>query len=338
MQNDKKENLTAATRRNFALGASVVGLALSSARSAEAQTTGSGGGSSNTGDIAILNYALTLENIEANFYATGLSKYSVNDFANAAFAQAIGAGTVSGAYSNLQRIRDHEAAHVQALQQAITSLGGTPVPACTYNVLYANPDEFLQVALTLEETGVMAYNGAVAQITSATLKASSASIATVEARHASYLNLLNGSIPFPNPVDQAKMMSEILALVAPFLGSTCQSGNNNGGGSGNGNGGGSGNGGGTGTGQTTAVLLPKNSTVYQTQLSLDATQSKAGNGGSLSYSVQSIGGVTAAISGANTATPTVQFNATGNYIFQLTVTDSTGKTATDTTTIIYFGQ
>src|SRR4051812_47557791 len=94
MQNDKKENLTAATRRNFALGASVVGLAISSARSAEAQTTGSGSGSgsSNTGDIAILNYALTLENIEANFYATGLSKYSVNDFANAAFAQAIGAG------------------------------------------------------------------------------------------------------------------------------------------------------------------------------------------------------------------------------------------------------
>lgn len=335
MQNEKKEILTAATRRNFALGASVVGLALSSARSADAQATGTGTGSNN--DVAILNYALTLENLEANFYTTGLSKYGVNDFANAAFAQFLGAGTVNGAYTNLQRIRDHEVAHVQALQQTITSLGGTPVAACTYNFPYTTPDEFLQVALTLEETGVMAYDGAIALITSAAVKAAGASIATVEARHASYLNLLNGSIPFPRAFDQPKMMSEILALAAPFLGSNCQTGNNSGSGGNTGTGGNTG-GGGTGTGQTTAVLLPKNMTVYQSTLTLDASQSKAGNGGSLTYLTQSIGGQTAAISGANTANPSVQFNAVGSYIFQLTVVDSTGKSATDTITIMYLGR
>jgi hypothetical protein len=43
--------------------------------------------------------------------------------------------------------------------------------------------------------------------------------------------------------------------------------------------------------------------------------------------------------GANTATPTVQFTSgAGLYSFVLTVTDSSGKTATDTVTINYVGR
>jgi hypothetical protein len=315
MNNQQNENKTAASRRNFALGAGLAGLALAGVRDAEAQSTAT----SSNNDVAILNYALTLEHLEANFYTTGLARFSAGDIGRAAFAQVLGSGTVNGVYTNLGRIRDHEVAHVQALQDTIRSLGGTPVAACTYNFPYNNPDEFLRVALTLEETGVMAYDGAIAQLTAAALKAAGASIATVEARHAAYLNLLNANIPFPNAFDQAKMMSEILAMAAPFL-SNCPTT--------------PGSGGSTGQQKTAAVLQPKNVTVYVSQITLDASQSTSADGKPLQYSLRSTG-LPASVINGNTASPMVQFNGIGSYTFELTVTDSTGATAADTTTINY---
>jgi phospholipase C len=103
----------------------------------------------------------------------------------------------------------------------------------------------------------------------------------------------------------------------------------------------SGNGGGTTlTFVTAAVANPKNATVTQKQYQLDGTASTSVDGKPLTYqwTVQP-GSPTAAILGANTATPTVQFeHGQGTYIFLLTVTDSSGKTATDMATITYAGQ
>ena len=55
----------------------------------------------------------------------------------------------------------------------------------------------------LENTGVSAYDGAIAYIKAAKLQTAGATIATVEARHASYLNLINGDLPFPKRLRQA---------------------------------------------------------------------------------------------------------------------------------------
>ena len=55
----------------------------------------------------------------------------------------------------------------------------------------------------LENTGVSAYDGAIAHIQRAALLTAGATIATVGARHASYLNLLNGDVPFPRAFDEA---------------------------------------------------------------------------------------------------------------------------------------
>jgi hypothetical protein len=122
-------------------------------------------------------------------------------------------------FSLLTLVRDHENAHVRTLTNVITSLGGTPVKACTYNFGYDNVDSFLKVAALLENTGVMAYDGAVAMISSPQVKTAGATIATVEARHASYLNLITGAHPFPAAFDTPKSMQDILAAAGGFISS-----------------------------------------------------------------------------------------------------------------------
>ena len=105
-------------------------------------------------------------------------------------------------------------------------------------------------------------------------------------------------------------------------------------------GGGGTGGGGTGgkpTPSTNAVANPKNATVTSGQYQLDGSASTSFDGNPLTY-LWSIpaGSPFAGISGANTAKPVVVFwSGPGIYTFTLTVTDSAGKTATDTTTIAF---
>ena len=94
---------------------------------------------------------------------------------------------------------------------------------------------------------------------------------------------------------------------------------------------------GPGAGVTKAVANPKSATVTQNQYQLDGSASTSFDGKPLTYFwTLAPGSPSAAILGATTATPTVQFSSTnGLYSFVLTVTDSTGQTATDTAAISY---
>jgi len=94
------------------------------------------------------------------------------------------------------------------------------------------------------------------------------------------------------------------------------------------------------TATTTAVAGPKNATATQNQFQLDGTASTSFDGKPLEYQWFLVAGsLSAAISAANTATPLVQFNSgPGAYSFMLTVTDSSGKTSSDTVTINYVGR
>ncbi|HEY3837658.1 MAG TPA: ferritin-like domain-containing protein [Bryobacteraceae bacterium] len=168
-------------------------------------------------DLTLLNYALTLENLEATFYAQGLSQFSSADFGNSTFIQNFGSIIGGDVYAYLSIIRDHEAQHVRTLQSMITALGGTPAKPCTYNFGYKTADDFVTTAALLENTGVMAYDGAISQISSASLKTAAATIATVEARHASYLNILTGAAPFANSFDTAATSAQILAAAGKYI-------------------------------------------------------------------------------------------------------------------------
>lgn len=146
------------------------------------------GGGTFTNIVDILNYALTLEWLESEFYkaATGT-------------AGLIPVG--SPAVGAINTIRDHEIAHVAALQATITSLGGTPVAkpnfdftaGGTFADVFSNYDTFLAVAQTFEDTGVRAYKG---QANNAALMANNdvldaaLRIHSVEARHASHVRYM----------------------------------------------------------------------------------------------------------------------------------------------------
>ena len=69
----------------------------------------------------------------------------------------------------------------------------------------------------LENTGVMAYDGAIRFVDAGDNLQAGAQIATVEARHAAYLNLINGDSPFPSAFDEGKKPSEIFAAASPFI-------------------------------------------------------------------------------------------------------------------------
>lgn len=193
----------------LAMGAPVLGFGSGAALAAPQTDT--------AGDIKILNYALTLEHLEYAFYRDGLKKYDVHDFLKAESIKHLGRRLKYSAYDYFKIILDHEKTHVDTLTSVIKSLGGKPVPECTYDFGYTKVDEFVVIAKALENTGVMAYDGAIALIQSPDLQTAGATIATVEARHASYLNLLTGDIPFPAAFDTPKTMEQILQIAGKFI-------------------------------------------------------------------------------------------------------------------------
>ena len=178
---------------------------------------------SGVSDVDILNYALVLERLEYEFYRQNLKRYNERQIEGASIFEGFGNKVRSDIYDNLVEIRNHEKTHVQTLIKVIKSLGGKPVGGSTlggqteYDFGVTSVKEFVATAQVLEDTGVMAYDGAIAYIHRAGLQTASATIATVEARHASYLRLLNGEVPFPEPFDEPKAPRQVCELVDPFI-------------------------------------------------------------------------------------------------------------------------
>jgi rubrerythrin len=168
-------------------------------------------------DVDILNYALVLERLEYEFYRRYLEKYNERQIEGASIFDGFGNKVRSNIYENLVRIRNHEKTHVQTLIKVIKSLGGKPVGDSEYNFGVKSVADFVATAQVLEDTGVMAYDGAIAYIHRPGLQTAGATIATVEARHASYLRLLNGEVPVPEPFDDPKAPRRVCEMVDPFI-------------------------------------------------------------------------------------------------------------------------
>ena len=154
-------------------------------------------------DLAVLNYALTLEHLEATFY-----RDAVATFDNAAFRAA---GLQTSVRDNVAAIAEQEKEHVAFLTAAITQLKGTPVEEGTYDFGYTDLPGFLRTAAMIEGVGVAAYTGAVQYLQgSGDLLTAALNMHGVEARHAAYLNLLTAASPFPAAVDLAMTPEEVL--------------------------------------------------------------------------------------------------------------------------------
>lgn len=156
------------------------------------------------GDADVLNFALTLEYLEAAFYEGALKQVS---------------GLSSEVKALATTLRDNEQAHVAALTTAIKSLGAKPVkaPGVSFGGAFASQASFLKLAQTFEDTGVSAYNGAGPSLQSKKLLAAAGSIVQVEARHAAAIRSLNGKPITDGGFDRTLSKQQVLTAVKPFV-------------------------------------------------------------------------------------------------------------------------
>ena len=144
----------------------------------------------------VLNFALTLEYLESEFYKAGVA---------AAGLIPAGAGLTA-----LTKIRNDEAAHVAYLRAAITNAGAIPVSFVaadfdftangTFPTVFSDYDVFLAVAQTFEDTGVRAYKGQAENlITNNDVLTAALQIHSVEARHAAHVRSMRSARQAANP-------------------------------------------------------------------------------------------------------------------------------------------
>ena len=181
------------------------------------ERAGAGAGSSGTvhlgsGDVGILNYALALEQLEAEFYARAVD--------------AKPSGLDAGAMSILDDLRKHEAVHREFF---FTALGNDAIPRLSFDfssVDFTSGDSVLETARTIEDLGVSAFNGAGQLLTNPDFLAVAGKIVSVEARHAAAIRDLlrpkTASFAGDDVVDAdgregARLPAEVLPLAAPFI-------------------------------------------------------------------------------------------------------------------------
>jgi len=160
--------------------------------------------------VDVVNYALTLEHIEATFYRLGLEQFTEDDFTALGFQ--------AGVRDRVATIADHEAQHVAALTAVVEELGGEAVEEAEYDFGYTNLEEFLATGAVLEAVGVQAYTGAAQYLvgTGGYLTAA-LTIHGNEGRHAAYLAVVNGGNPFPDAFEPTLTPEEVLEIATPFL-------------------------------------------------------------------------------------------------------------------------
>ena len=162
------------------------------------------------GPVDVLQYALTLEHLETAFYRDALETFDDQAF--------IDAGLQVSVREYIVAIAEHEAAHVETLTGVISDLGEEPVTEASYDFGYTDLPGFLATAAAIENLGVNAYTGAAQYLIEEDgLLTAALTIHGVEARHAAYLNVLTGAIPFPNAVDAPQTPDEVLAIAGPFI-------------------------------------------------------------------------------------------------------------------------
>jgi rubrerythrin len=149
------------------------------------------------GDLEILNFALTLEYLEAAFYK-----------------EAVDAGRLHGSVRAFARkVARDEATHVTALRQALGSQAQAS-PRFDFHGTTRGRSAFLKTSYDLENTGVAAYLGQAPNIKDPSILLTAASIVTVEARHSGAVGeLLGRNISPAGAFDGGKTMEQVLAIV-----------------------------------------------------------------------------------------------------------------------------
>jgi len=143
-------------------------------------------GQSTGGVLDVLNFALTLEYLESEFYKQGLAASGLNLGENKSF---------------FMEVSKNETAHVKFLEDTIKALKGTPTDKPTFDFSAggefadwdSNPQTFMALSQAFEDTGVRAYKGQAGNLVSNNdVLTAALQIHAVEARHASIIRRIRG--------------------------------------------------------------------------------------------------------------------------------------------------
>jgi rubrerythrin len=146
-------------------------------------------------DAEILNFALTMEYVQAGFYAEALERGSL-DGELREFARRVGA---------------QEQAHIDFIKQALGKAAGKR-PKLDFGDDTASPEAFSEAALKLEDLGVAAYNAQAPNLTKPTL-AAAGKIVSVEARHASWIRFIAGENPAPDAAEPTASAKRVVSTL-----------------------------------------------------------------------------------------------------------------------------
>ena len=208
---------SSATRRKFLRNAGLttaagVAILAVGCKKDEPTTPATGTVDLGSGDVGILNYAYALEQLEAAFYIQVITTPYV--------------GMSAAELSILTDIRDHEIIHRDFFKAALGAGAIQALEPDFSKIDFTSRDIVLGTAKVFEDTGVTAYNGAGKLIKDPNYLLLAGKIVSVEARHAAAIrDLMKPLSSFfaaddiidGNGLDGAKMPSEILAAVQPFI-------------------------------------------------------------------------------------------------------------------------
>ena len=154
------------------------------------------------GDVGILNYMLTLEHLQADFYAE-LAKSS---FFGPTGRKALG------------KFGEEENEHISSLTKEVEKLGGEPVAKPETKFSLKSENSTLELASELENVGAAGYLGQLAKIESDPVLKTVLSIHSVEGSHAAAINELLGEEFTPDGAFAKPQTAEsVLAAMEPFM-------------------------------------------------------------------------------------------------------------------------
>jgi hypothetical protein len=148
-------------------------------------------------DIAILNYALTLEYLQDSFYTEAERKKALSG-SSARLARVVGAA---------------ERAHVKALK-GVLGTAAVKRPFFDFRGVTEDEPKFVRTAVAFEDLGTAAYKGQAPNIQSPDVLAAAVGIHSVEARHAAWIRYIAGVLPAGHAFDKGKSKAATLRLVA----------------------------------------------------------------------------------------------------------------------------
>ncbi len=190
-----------ANRRSFVRK---LGLASAAVGVASALKPSEAGAATTISDADILNFALNLEFLEAEFYSVATTGKTVDQFGITISGTGTAGATTGGSQVTFsdtttarvaEELAEDERTHVALLQDSLTAAGASPIakPAINLNALgfgFGSQADFLKLARIFEDIGVTAYGGAAPLITSSTILGVAARILATEAEHAGAIRLL----------------------------------------------------------------------------------------------------------------------------------------------------